>query len=238
MVKALWLAALLFVQGATPAQNSVFKVSGVVVREDNQDPARASNGDRVLLRGNGGTSIIDVGAGGAFEFANVRPGAYQIVVGPNVTMDPINIVIADKDVAGLRVVVPDVVAVRGAVTVEGGGPLPRFQLAFARVDGPSVAPINFTVAGTFTAQMHSGQYRVTSSGLPLGYSVKSMVVGAVDLVTQPLKVATGDLESITITLGVSSPPPWVKLSGRITSASSVTPVAGLRMSGAAGDVVT
>src|SRR5258705_13882718 len=98
MLKAIWLSAFLLIQ--SPA----FKVSGVVVREDNQDPAHATNGDRVVLRGNnGGTTIVDVGEGGAFEFSNVRPGSYQIVVGPMVTMEPVIVPVTDKDVTGLRV---------------------------------------------------------------------------------------------------------------------------------------
>src|SRR6266581_2743175 len=109
MVKALWLAAVLFVQGALPAQNSAFKVSGTVVREDKQEPDRVPNADRVSLRGNGSAAVIDMGAGGAFEFANVQPGTYQIVVGPMVTMEPVTIVVTDKDVIGLRVLIPDVV---------------------------------------------------------------------------------------------------------------------------------
>jgi hypothetical protein len=240
MVQALWLAAVLLVQGATSTQNPGFKVSGTVVREDNQDPDRVPNNDRILLRGTGSTAIIDIGAGGAFEFDNVRPGAYQIVVGPMVTMQPLPVVVTDRDVSGVRVLIPDVVVVRGTVIVEGSGPHPRFQMAFARTDGPAAAaaPVNVTIGATFTAQLHSGQYRITTSGLPSGYSLKSMTLGTADTLAQPLKIAAGDSEPIAVTLGVSSPPPWVKVSGRVIAGQTNAPGTSVTMSGAvAGDVL-
>src|SRR6185369_983939 len=161
MLKAIWLAAFLLIQ------NPTFKVSGVVVREDNQDPAHATTGDRVVLRSNTGTSSVDVGEGGAFEFLNVRPGNYQILVGPRVTMDPVEVAVADKDVSGLRILVPDVVVMRGSVTVDGDGPRPRFQLTFSRIDAPpTVAPSVLTVASNFNTPLHSGQYRISATGLP------------------------------------------------------------------------
>ena len=232
MVNALLLAAYLFVQGAVPSQNSTYKVSGAVVREDNQDPARATNGDRILLRGNGPATVLEVGAGGAFEFTNVQPGTFQIVVGPMVIMEPLTVVVTDKDVTGLRVVIPDVVALRGTVSVDDGGPLPRFQLTFTRIDGlPGDAPVNVAIGPTFTAQLHRGRHRITASGLPRGYSLKSVNVGKVDVLTQPLNLVSENSESITVTLGVLSPPPWVKVSGRISAASRTTPITGIRISG-------
>src|SRR5262245_4859495 len=114
MLKALWLAAVLVFPGVAPAQNSTFKVSGTVVREDGQDPIKA-NTDRVLLRSSGSPTVVEVGTGGAFEFTDVRPGNYQMVVGPRVTMEPVTVVVTDKDVVGLRLMIPDVVGVTGAV---------------------------------------------------------------------------------------------------------------------------
>jgi hypothetical protein len=233
MLKAIWLAAFLLIQ------NPTFKVSGVVVREDNQDPAHATNGDRVVLRGNTSTSSVDVGEGGAFEFPNVRPGNYQILVGPRVTMDPVAVSVTDKDVSGLRIIVPDVVVVRGSVAVDGEGPRPRFQLIFSRIDAPStVAPTVLTVASSFNTPLHSGQYRISASDLPRGYSIKSIMLGTTDVLAQPLKVASGDSESLAILLGVSSPPPWVKVSGRVNANTGATPTNVTMSSAAAGDVLT
>jgi hypothetical protein len=216
MLNAIWLAAFLLIQ------NPTFKITGVVVREDNQDPAHATNGDRVVLRGSGGTSIVDVGDGGAFEFSNVRPGNYQIVVGPMVTMDPVAVAVTDKDVSGLRVVVPDVVTVRGSVVVEGDEPRPRFQLTFSRVDAsPSVAPTVLNVANNFNIALHSGQYRISVSGLSSGFSIKSIMFDTTDVLTQPLKVTSGDPVALSIMVGVSSPP--VKVSGRVIPNTGTVP---------------
>jgi hypothetical protein len=233
MLKAVWLAAFLFIQ------SPIFKVSGVVVREDNQDPAHATNGDRVVLRGNGGTTVVDVGDDGAFEFSNVRPGNYQIVVGPMVTMEPVAVAVTDKDVSGLRVVVPDVVTVRGSVIVESDGPHPRFQLIFSQVDAPPTAtPTVLTIATSFNVPLHSGQYRISANGLPRGYSIKSIMRDTTDVFTQPLKVASGDSDPVSIVLGVSSPPPWVKVSGRVNANGGTMPTIATLSSPAVGDMLT
>jgi hypothetical protein len=113
----------------------------------------------------------------------------------------------------------DLFAIRGDVLVDAGVPLPRFQINFTRVNGPTPAapPINVTTAATFTAQLPPGQYRVTSTGLPPGFSIKSMTLGAADLLTQPMTVTSGDTATITVTLSVASPPPRVSVSGRVTA---------------------
>jgi len=135
-------------------------------------------------------------------------------------------VVADKDVTGLRIVIPDVVTVTGKVTVEGGGPNPRFQIAFARTDGnPSAMPVTVTSAATFNAQLHTGQYRITTGGLPRGYSVKSLIYGSAEVLNQPLTIASGDSQSLSVVLSVSSPPPWVKVGGRVIGGNATTPAA-------------
>jgi hypothetical protein len=47
----------------------------------------------------------------------------------------------------------------------------------------------------------------------------------VDLLSKPLTIAGSGVAPITFTLGVSSPPPWVKVSGRVTGLSSTPGVA-------------
>src|SRR5262249_47966126 len=105
MTKAFWLAAVvLLVQGTAVGRTSTFKVSGTIVREDKQEPDRVPNADRILLRGNGRSLVLDIEPGGAFEFTKVPSGAYEIVIGPKITMEPVKVVVSDKDVTGLRVV--------------------------------------------------------------------------------------------------------------------------------------
>jgi len=232
MITTLWLAAILLFQAATPA----YRISGTVVREDKQEPSRATNGDRIVLRGDAGSVTLDIGQGGAFEFTSVRPGKYQIVVGPGVIMDAVPVVVTDRDIAGLRVVVPDLVLMRASVRVESDGPLPRFQMSFTRTDGPAnAAPVNVpATAGTFSVTLSPGLYRVSSSGLPNGYTLKSVSVDKTDVLAQPLKVAAGDLTTIEIILGVSSPPPWVRVSGRLTKAFTTTTPIRIAINGTGG----
>src|SRR5262249_54158884 len=111
----------------------------------------------------------------------------------------------------------DLFAVTGNVLVDAGTPLPRFQLRFARADGSATPSINVTTAATFTAQLPPGKYRVTSSGLPRGFGIKSITFGSTDILTQPMTVTSGDTATITVTLNVASPPPWVSVTGRVTA---------------------
>ena len=50
--------------------------------------------------------------------------------------------------------------------------------------------------------------------------MRSIVAGGVDLLSKPLTVAGTAVPSITLTLGVSSPPPWVKVSGHVVGLRS------------------
>jgi hypothetical protein len=218
MIKALWLTTILLMQAPATAPAPVFKVSGTIVREDKRAPDSVPNADRILLRGAGAPKVLDIETSGAFEFTRVSPGSYEIVIGPMVTMEPVKVIVTDKDVTGLRVVVPDLVSVRGTVIVDGGGPYPRFQLVFSRIDGrePHPAPVNIPTATLFAATLSPGQYRITGNGLPNGYTLKSMTLGTTDVLTQPMSLASGDAQSMTVTLGVTSPPPWVRVHGRVT----------------------
>src|SRR5215475_10254380 len=222
MISALWLTAILLMQA--PAPTPVFKVSGTIVREDKQAPDSVPNADRILLRGAGAPKVLDIETSGAFEFTRVSPGSYEIVIGPMVTMEPVQVIVTDKDITGLRVVVPDLVSVRGTVIVDGGVPYPRFQLVFSRIDGTESrpAPVSIPAATLFAATMSPGQYRITANGLPNGYVLRSMTLGATDVLTQPMSLASGGEQSMTVTLGVGPPEPWVKVRSRVTDTSAAT----------------
>jgi hypothetical protein len=64
-----------------------------------------------------------------------------------------------------------------------------------------------------------GKFRATVDPLtgqfPTGYFLKSIMAGSTNLLTEPLEVTASGLPSIAITLGVSSPPPWLDVKGRI-----------------------
>jgi hypothetical protein len=55
------------------------------------------------------------------------------------------------------------------------------------------------------------------AGLPEGYSVKALASGSTDLLESPLAVsAAAPPAEIVIRLGVATPPPWVRVRGRMT----------------------
>lgn len=226
MIQGLLTAFLLAgLQQPAPPQTpaAMYKVSGTVVREDKQDPATAAQANQIRIQGPM-SSIVVIAASGTFEFANIRPGRYQIVVGPRVTMAPVTVVVADKDLTDVRVVVPLSKDVTGNVTVDGAGPHPRFQVIFNRVDITGTNPITIIGTATFNVALPMGQYKVTTNGLPAGYSVKSIMLGNVDALNQPITVAVAAAAAaipvLSVALGVSSPPPWVKVSGRVTGGTA------------------
>src|SRR5215470_9041489 len=227
LLTAFLLAALQ--QPAPPqAPAAIYKVSGTVVREDKQDPATAAQANQIRIQGPT-TSIVVIGAGGTFEFRNIRAGTYQLVVGPRVTMAPVTVTVTDKDLTDVRVVVPLSKDVTGNVTVDGAGPHPRFQVVFNRVDVTGTNPVSIIGTATFNVALPLGQYRVTTNGLPAGYNVKSIMLGNVDALNQPITVTAAAGPVLSVSLGVSSPPPWVKVSGRVTGGSAT----GVSMNGPA-----
>jgi hypothetical protein len=203
MIHGLLMAFLLAL--TPPPQATTFKLSGTVVREDKMDAM---------------TAIVTIGAGGTFEFANVRPGSYQVVVGPRITMSPVTVVVTDKDVTDFRVVIPLSNDVTGNVIVEGNGPRPRFTVTFNRVD-TTANPINVIATAGFTVTGPQGQYRVTTTGLAAGYNIKSIKLGEIEALDQPITLTAAPGQVLTITLGVSSPPPWVTVSGRVIGGTPV-----------------
>jgi hypothetical protein len=195
-------------------QATTFSVSGTVVREDKLDPATAPQANQIRISGPS-TSIIGIGAGGAFRFPNLRPGTYQIVVGPRITMAPVTIVVTDKDLTDLRIVVPQTLEIAGTISVEGNGPRPRFQLAFTRVDAAGQNPVITATGATFRLPVAAGEYRVAANALPAGYTLKSALMGGKDVLNQTFTIAAGSQPEIAFTLGVASPPPWVRVRGRV-----------------------
>jgi hypothetical protein len=217
MIHCLLMALLL----AGSPQAATFKVSGTVVREDKQESTTATQANQVLIVGPS-QMIAPIRAGGTFTIPDLRPGSYQLVVLPRIAMTPMTIVVSDKDVSDLRVVIPLTVDVTGSVTVEENGPRPQFQLTFSRVDATGANPVIIPGTPAIAATLAVGEYRLTANGLPPGYSIKSASIGTVDAVNQTFKVAPGSATALAITLGVSSPPPWVKVSGRVIGGNATS----------------
>jgi hypothetical protein len=168
------------------------------------------------MTGPGARLETPIGGDGSFEFLKVRSGTYRLVASPGTLSQPVTITVSDKDVSDLELMNPRTVQVTGNVLVESGGLRPVFNVLFSPFQGGlSLAP-SIPVNDAFTTALPDGNYRIGWSGLPAGYFVRSVESGSVDLLAKPLTIGEAAVPPITITLGVSSPPPWVKLSGRVT----------------------
>jgi TonB family protein len=202
-------------------------VSGRVIRPANQ---AATGIQRAELSGPvrmaGPLSEATVNPDGTFRFLNVRPGTYTLSLRPAAQLGQrIVVVVADKDVTGLEVVVqPLRYDVTGRLEVEGEGLLPRFSLSFAPTTRGALSSTSsgWFPNGSFRASLEEGEYRPVLSGLPAGYTLRSISSGSLDLLVNPLKVISNQPTApIVVKLAVVSPRPWVKVSGRVTGSGPV-----------------
>jgi TonB family protein len=161
-----------------------------------------------------------VNTDGSFIIPRVRPGTYTLRVPPWST----TVIVGDVDIAGVHIEVP--YNVGGSVAVENNGPLPRLSVGFTSVKSGAVTQ-NVTVSpgGAFSSQLTPGEYRVAVSGLPSGYTLKSVTAGGADILMESLKVGTAPAP-LAITLAVSSPPPWVKVAGKVTGPAATASLSG------------
>jgi TonB family protein len=173
-----------------------------------------------LIGGGGPAQETTLGADGSFQFLKVRPGTYTLLLNVGAPTQNVSIAVADKDITGLEIVVPLMVPVTGTLVIEGGGPAPRLSLSFAAYNGggATVPGTGVVTQGQLRTQLPEGEYRISWSALPAGYSLKSITAGSVDVLANPFKVAAGSPPPpLNVTLGVTLPAPWVKVSGRIVS---------------------
>lgn len=157
---------------------------------------------------------------GTFQFINVRPGNYTLRLLNGVLARPFNLIVTDEDIAGIELVGLTNVPITGTLAFDADGPRPRITISLIPFAGgvPQVSP-TFT-NGAMRGTIPEGAYRVSWSALPPGFFLKSVRMGEVDLLKQPLVAAAG-LPPVEVTVGVSSPPPWVKLRGRVTGVPNV-----------------
>jgi len=134
---------------------------------------------------------------GTFEFPGVLPGTYRMgLARQNPNVPDVTVIVADRD---LSLVIPTTIvkSIQGKVTIEGGGPAPRFGLVYrtARAFESSVAlSSNSSVLipgadGSFMVALPEGEYEVgISSTTPIGYAVRSFTYGTTDLLNNKIVV--------------------------------------------------
>jgi TonB family protein len=196
-------------------------VSGRIVRRPGTP---ASGTQRVVLSGTPSPVETTANADGTFQFTRVRPGTYNVVVTPSVLLHPVSIVVTDKEVSGVEIVVVPTVEVTGTLEVEGNGPRPRISLSFSPYRGGAGIPgAGLSANGSFRAVLPEGDYRMGWSNLPVGYELRAITSGSTDLLINPLKIVGGEsVRPITVALGVGTPLPWSKVSGRFTGLTNLS----------------
>ncbi len=188
-----------------------------------------------------------VAADGSFAFPAVQPGTYRAYIaicesdvcmssgGTVITVDRnienLSVSSASRDVpppVNIAQIPPTFVtttAVGGTVIMENGALMPRFRLKF------TVNSVTRSVSvdqRLFTAALPPGDHRVSIADLPAGFEVRSIADGTSDLQFWPLTMAPAPAgagaapaaQRIRIVLGVTSPAPWVRVSGHIVGSAT------------------
>lgn len=147
------------------------------------------------------------GPGGAFQFAGLRSGVYEL------NLPPARHVVTGIVVLGQDVVL-DVPVARGSlfsgnsvmVVNEAGQPGPYWPGRISLVAEAGDVQVAFPVrVQGFWGALPPGSYHLRIDGLPDDFSVKSLSAGSVDLLQRPFSVPTGrPAETITLVLQLTS----------------------------------
>jgi hypothetical protein len=201
---------------------------------------------RISLNGIVSNVSLDAGvnADGSFSISKVMPGVYaaRVTMGSSVSSPPLAVVIPNKDVADISIACPPPIEVSGRVTVDGGGPPPKFTLYLARGtastwnSSPGDAAFNSLKRsaaagglqliqidvkalsdGSFKFRIPAGSYRVATprSGLPPSYFLRSITYAGANLMADELIVSEKESSELQLGFGTTDPNPWVKVSGHV-----------------------
>ena len=200
---------------------------------------------RVTLNGTVASTSFDaaVNADGSYSIAKVMPGVYaaRVAVGASVASSPLAVVIPNKNVADLEIAYPPPVEISGRVTVDGGGPPPKFTLYLAQGAASGDAALDSLKRsaaagglqliqldvdalsdGSFKFRIPAGTYRVATqrAGIPSAYFLRSVTYAGANLLTDSLVVSDKESSEMQLGFGTTDPNPWVKVSGRVVGLDS------------------
>jgi TonB family protein len=196
---ALSIAAVLLFQHFASAQgpSGGVAVRGRVIRA----PGIAAPAQRVNLTkaGNPGAMEVFTKADGSFEFLNVQPGSYSLQI--SVPVPTQQIVVGNADVNGIEFTVVPMKNVSGRVMIEGLGAPPRLAFTIVHPNGRVTLVAAQQPDGTIRLFLPEGEHRVLLE-VP-GYTVKSLTYRSIDLLKDPIKVASADTEQLLVSLSAN-----------------------------------
>jgi len=137
-----------------------------------------------------------VGADGSFTFGHLPKGSYLLSLLPTPPGMPSRAFAVGETDTRVDLVRPVLRTISGRVVV-AVGPLPSTLLGFSTGTSYVTAPIN--ADGTFRVQLQPSRHAIVTAGMPSGYSLGSVRLGAQD-VTKGLVVGAGDIAGLIVTL--------------------------------------
>jgi len=157
-----------------------------------------------------GGKRVTVGANGAFEFANVSPGSYQIAPEMPGLQVPYRtettaVEVRDGSIAGLGLIItplgPRAIPVSGKVVMESGGPISSSIKTIETTGDSSTVQRD----GTFQLQFRAKErYTLRVEELPEGAYIKSVSAGSWDSASEVLIFNSTPPSTLQITLGVGT----------------------------------
>jgi hypothetical protein len=165
---------------------------------------------------------------GSFDLSGVMPGNYEatLILESGARSAATPVVVSGEDVAGVEIAFPALQEIVTRVSVEGGGPLPRFgRLQFRSAD----QTIQFdvyppTADGTLHVPLPEGEYQIaliddfTTPAEQLRqpiFRISDVMYGAGHLANQPMKVLSADSPELRVTLAPQPGSPRFKVAGRV-----------------------
>ena len=184
---------------------------------------------------------VDVQPDGSFTFEQVTPGLYEIGVFPANGSTRTRIEVRDKDVESPPIRV-DGGNLWGRTTIEEGGEIPGLTRMTALVQGDPISFLTIHITpdsgpgsrgrgsyssvasvrsnGLFRLQLPAGGYRVSELELPMGFTLKSLTYGSVDLLNSAFQISeppSPEEMQMTVARAARAGIPWRTIRGRIES---------------------
>jgi Carboxypeptidase regulatory-like domain len=174
------------------------KISGRVVLDPRQKPSPELR--RVMLaRGAPFVAEAPTDENGAFEFLRVPPGSYSLVIRGAAGVRGVQV--GDKDITGIEIRVPLRYEVTARMVVAGNGPLPKRPVGvFFSGSDLRGSQAQFLSDAPIKILFLEDSYRSVPNDIPEGYTVTSIMHGAVDLMKEPLRIPSDNTSEIVVTL--------------------------------------